>query len=93
MNGKNKVNTQDPEHFKKLGNDAFGNEKYGMAINFYTRAINLSKGNPNHVYYTNRGNAKLQKNDLRGCIEDCEMAIQIDPLYIKAYARKAEALK
>ena len=59
MSDKKAGKVQDPEHFKKLGNDAFGQERYGMAINFYTRAINLTKENPSHVYYSNRGNAKL----------------------------------
>jgi len=47
--------------------------------------------NPNHVYFANRGNAKLEMNNFKGCIEDCDTAIKIDPAYVKSYFRKGRA--
>ena len=46
----------------------------------------------NAIYFANRGNVKLEMNNLVGCIEDCDEAIKIDPKYVKSYIRKARAL-
>ena len=65
---------------------------YEEAINQYTRAIEISKANPNHIYYANRANAYLKSQLLDECITDCDEALKIEPLFIKAYLRKALAL-
>ena len=53
----------------------------------------MVKENPNHIYFANRANAWLEIRNFNLCIEDCDQAIQIDPLYQKSYNRKAKALQ
>ena len=42
---------------KDLGNTAFTNGFYDEAVTRYLEAIELSKENPNHVYFANLANA------------------------------------
>ena len=74
--------------FKEAGNKAFSENNFEEAITQYTLAIEISADNPNqHVYYANRANAYLHSGRLDECIEDCEEAIYIEPMFIKAYYR------
>ena len=88
---KPKATTQNPEAIKELGNKAFLAKNYQQAIEHYTKAIELTQENPNHVYFANRGNTKLEMKNFKGCIEDCDAAIKIDPTYVKSYLRKGRA--
>lgn len=92
--GKKKVKagSQKPEDLKEFGNKAFGLGKYEEAIDFYTQAIEATAENPNHVYFANRANSKLEFKDFNGCIEDCDSAIKINAEFHKAHFRKAKAL-
>ena len=45
------------------------------------------------MYYANRANAYLELKHYHKCIDDCNMAINIEPKYSKAYYRKAKALQ
>ena len=47
---------------------------------------------PNCAYYANRANAWLELGENQQCIEDCTMALKIDPKHTKSYYRKAVAL-
>ena len=53
----------------------------------------MTTDKPNHIYFANRANSKLETFDFLGCIEDCDVAIKIDTTFIKAYVRKARALQ
>merc|ERR1712087_47299 len=81
----------DPELAEKLkqeGNAFFGDAKFAEAIEKYTQAL---KRNPkDHKIFSNRATAfcKLMRWD--AALEDCESAIRIDPLFIKAYIRKGK---
>ena len=79
-----------PEVLKEQGNKDFMLKHYDDAIKNYTAAIELTTENPNHVYFANRANAYLETADNNKCIEDCEMAIKIEPKYVKSYFRKAK---
>ena len=42
---------------------------------------------PNHLFFSNRANAKLQLKEYEGCVEDAKIAIGIERTYIKSYLR------
>ena len=90
---KAKAGSNNPDAVKELGNKAFILKKYDEAIQHYTQAIEMTKDKPNHVYFANRANSKLEIFDFNGCVEDCDQAIQIEKTFIKSYLRKAKALQ
>ena len=77
---------------KEAGNKAFQAKNYEEAINQYTKAIESTLENPNHIYFANRANAQLELKNYEECINDCNKAIEIDASFIKSYYRKAKAL-
>ena len=85
------ANKDDPEFVKEQGNKAFQAQKYDEAVYYYTNAIDLSKDSPNHVYYANRANVYIELLKYSNCIEDCDIAINIEPKFVKSYIRKAKA--
>jgi protein-histidine N-methyltransferase len=87
--GKKGKNT--PESCKEMGNKAFNNNEYEKAINWYTKGLEL---NPNHnILLSNRSAVYLLLHDYEKALEDSSKSIAIDPRYIKAYHRKASALR
>jgi hypothetical protein len=58
----------------------------------YTLAIEISESKPNHVYFANRANAYLELEEDQKCVDDCNIAIQINPSFSKSYLRKSKAL-
>eukprot|EP00484_Ammonia_sp_Unknown_P017101 CAMPEP_0197026278 /NCGR_PEP_ID=MMETSP1384-20130603/6401_1 /TAXON_ID=29189 /ORGANISM="Ammonia sp." /LENGTH=592 /DNA_ID=CAMNT_0042454921 /DNA_START=97 /DNA_END=1875 /DNA_ORIENTATION=- len=81
----------DPELAEKLkaeGNELFKATKFADAIEKYSEAI---KRNPkDHKLYSNRATTfcKLMRWD--AAMADCDKAIELDPLFIKAYIRKGK---
>jgi len=73
---------------KAKGNSFFSSKKYQDAIDNYTQAI-LFKPDP--IFYSNRAAcyANLGKSD--EVIADCNEALKLDPTYIKALNRRAQA--
>lgn len=77
------------EQYKEKGNNDFKAGKYQSAIQHYTSAIDIVQ---DKAYYTNRAFCYLKLKLYKDCIRDCTYALQQDPKWAKAYARKAEAL-
>ncbi|GJJ14176.1 hypothetical protein Clacol_008437 [Clathrus columnatus] len=79
---------------KSSGNAAYNSKKFTEAIDFYTRAIEISP-KPEAVYYSNRAacyiNMKPPKYDL--VLRDCDEALKLDMNYVKALNRRAAALE
>jgi len=76
------------DQLKQEGNECFKDAKWAEAIEKYTEAI---KRNPkDHKLYSNRATCfcKLMRWD--AAMVDCDKAIDIDPLFIKAYIRKGK---
>ena len=48
------------EAVKELGNKAFFEKDYEGAVTRYTECIEMSKENPNHIYFSNRSQCYLQ---------------------------------
>ncbi|KAI4385066.1 hypothetical protein MLD38_003130 [Melastoma candidum] len=70
-------------------NEAFKARKFSLAINLYTKAIEL---NPNNaVYWANRAFAHTKLEEYGSSIQDASKAIEIDPKYSKGYYRRGAA--
>ncbi|KAJ3391876.1 TOM (translocase of outer membrane) complex component [Entophlyctis sp. JEL0112] len=74
---------------KTTGNKLFSEKRYAEALAQYTLAI--SHVNNNAVFYANRAACHANLGDHLATIADCDKAIEIDPRYIKAIYRRAQA--
>ena len=89
FSGENKVNTE--EYWKLRGNKAYKEKKFTEALSFYNRALDI---NPHSVVLlSNRSAVHLFQHNYALAIIDSSKAIQLDSSCIKAYYRKACALK
>lgn len=77
--------TEESEKLKGQGNSAFQKKDYAAAIDFYTKALEISPLNP--IYLSNRAAAysATQKHELAK--NDAELATVADPKYTKAWSR------
>ena len=73
---------------KERGNKAFGQSNYQNAIYLYTQAMAF---NQDPVFYSNRAACYYNTHEYTKVIEDCNNALQMDPLYVKALNRRAMA--
>ena len=73
---------------KEVGNHAYGSKDYTKAIDLYSKAI-LCK--PEAVYYSNRAACYNALADWEKVVEDTTAAINLDPEYVKAMNRRANA--
>lgn len=84
---------------KQIGNHNFARKNYDVAIDSYTRAIELSKTltadciKPDEVaiFYQNRAACEEAMGDYEKVISDCDSAIELKNNYVKAYVRRAKA--
>jgi tetratricopeptide (TPR) repeat protein len=79
------------EKEKDLGNKAFVGGDYAGAIEHFSRALKLA--GPNCIYYTNRAAAYLRASRAAEALKDAEEAVSLDPQYVKALFRRAQALE
>ncbi|KAF8509489.1 ADP/ATP carrier receptor [Gautieria morchelliformis] len=88
---------------KASGNSAYSQRKFTEAADLYTRAIEVSP-KPEAVFYSNRAacadfvlstacyvNMSPPKHDL--VVENCDEALKLDIMYVKALNRRAAALE
>ncbi|RUS17097.1 hypothetical protein BC937DRAFT_90417 [Endogone sp. FLAS-F59071] len=73
---------------KNRGNAKFGSKQYDEAIRLYTQAIAF---NPDPVFYSNRAACYANSGKYDEVIQDCNEALKMDPKYIKALNRRAQA--
>ncbi|KAM7184287.1 mitochondrial outer membrane 72K protein [Naviculisporaceae sp. PSN 640] len=73
---------------KEAGNKAYKSNDFEKAIDLYTKAI-LCK--PDQVYYSNRAACHNALNNWEAVVEDSTAALKLDPEYIKALNRRANA--
>eukprot|EP01135_Chromosphaera_perkinsii_P000409 Nk52_evm56s78 gene=Nk52_evmTU56s78 len=74
------------EGLKEQGNDSYKRGKYYDAINYYNQAIAKT---PQASYFTNRAQAFLKVGKLDNVLQDSEKAIELDPMFVKAYVKKS----
>lgn len=76
------------EEAKQRGNEAFRNKDWGQAVAEYEEAV---KRAPNNAPIRNNLAAALCKiMDFNGAKTHIDKAIEIDPKYVKAWARKGD---
>ena len=73
---------------KEAGNKAYGQKDFPKAITLYSQAI-LCK--PEAVYYSNRAACYNALADWEKVVEDTTAAVNLDPEYVKALNRRANA--
>jgi import receptor subunit TOM70 len=76
------------QKLKEAGNKAYGAKDFEKAIGLYSKAI-LCKPDP--VYYSNRAACYNALSNWDKVVEDTTAAINLDPEYIKALNRRANA--
>lgn len=69
------------EKLKLLGNEAFSNENYDKAIDYYTQAIEIDPSNA--IYFSNRSASYYFTEDFEKSLEDAETALKLDPNFVK----------
>lgn len=73
---------------KEAGNKAYGSKDFNKAIELYSKAI-ICKPDP--VYYSNRAACYNAMGNWDKVVEDTTAAINLDPEYVKALNRRANA--
>ncbi|KAG2227083.1 hypothetical protein INT45_003813 [Circinella minor] len=85
-----KQRTEAAQILKTKGNNLFGKKQWKEAAQCYTKAIEF-KADP--VYYSNRAACYANLGDNDRVFDDCNSALQLNPVYIKALNRKAHSLE
>ncbi|TMW44742.1 hypothetical protein DOY81_010182, partial [Sarcophaga bullata] len=80
---------KEANEIKDRGNKHVKLGEYELAIEEYTQAMQLYPDDP--IYYSNRALCYLKLERYDECIEDCDRAIEIDSLAVKAYYRRMMA--
>ncbi|ORY83781.1 hypothetical protein BCR37DRAFT_378765 [Protomyces lactucae-debilis] len=73
---------------KKHGNTAYAKKDYNEAIALYSKAIEVVA---DPVYYSNRSACHAALKDEEAVIRDTTEALRLDPSYVKALNRRAQA--
>jgi stress-induced-phosphoprotein 1 len=85
------VNPELADAEKLKGNECFKKGEWANAVKFYSEAI---KRNPQDAkIYSNRAACYTKLNAFDLTIKDCDTSISMDPVFVKAYLRKANVLK
>ena len=82
---------EDAEKFKNLGNEQFKLFNFSNALKHYDQSIEIDPSNP--VYHCNRATVLLKLDRYQDAEYSATESIALDNRYIRAYLRKAEALK
>lgn len=73
------------EDFKAQANQFFKQEKYPVAEELYSKAIELDSTNA--VYFANRSITHIKQESFGYALSDASKAIELDSTYTKAYYR------
>ncbi|KAI2473292.1 mitochondrial outer membrane 72K protein [Annulohypoxylon bovei var. microspora] len=73
---------------KNAGNKAYGSKDYNRAIDLYSKAIFCK---PDSIFYSNRAACYNALSVWDKVVEDTTAAISLDPTYVKALNRRANA--
>ena len=83
--------TPNASSYYNKGADYSNGGKYQLAVDEYTKAIQLD---PDYLFaYNNRGNAYIELGEYQTAIEDYDKAIQLDPDYARAYNNRGIAYR
>lgn len=73
---------------KASGNKAYGSKDYNKAIDLYSKSIDLKK---DPIFYSNRAACHQAMGDWESVVDDTTAAVNLDPMYVKALNRRANA--
>ncbi|SCV03209.1 LAME_0H08592g1_1 [Lachancea meyersii CBS 8951] len=81
------------ENFKKQGNELYKAKRYGDARELYNKGLDVDceVAEINESLHSNRAACELELKNYRRCINDCKLALQINPKNVKCYYRVARA--
>lgn len=79
------------EKYKTEGNELMTAQRYEEAMEKYSKAI--VEFDTNAVYWCNRAAAHIHLGRYTAAIDDCQMAIALDPKYVRARERLASAYR
>lgn len=78
---------------KTKGNDAFKNGEHLESLKIYTKALRLcplTYISDRAILYANRAASKGKIEKKLSAIDDCTKAIELNPIYVRAYLRRAK---
>ena len=84
------INPEEAEKARELGGQKFKEADWPGAVEAYSEMIKRAPDDPRG--YSNRAAALIKLMTFPSAVADCDIAIQKDPKFIRAYLRKAQAL-
>ncbi|PIA13944.1 TPR-like protein [Coemansia reversa NRRL 1564] len=76
------------QSLKSRGNKFFQAKRYDRAIDLYSQALRFAK---DAVFFSNRAACYAANNNYDKVVEDCTSALELEPRYVKALVRRAQA--
>lgn len=86
---------KEADSLKEQGNNALKEEEYEKAADLYSQAINIcpNEDNSNNermsIYFSNRSAAYTLMKKHEDALDDCKVAVSLNPQYAKAHLRLA----
>ena len=71
------------------GTPAVAEKHYSLAVEGYTKAIELNPTNA--IYFGNRAFAHIKLEEYGSAVEDATLALELDPNYVKGYYRRGDS--
>ncbi|KAF2712697.1 TPR-like protein [Pleomassaria siparia CBS 279.74] len=83
------INPEEAEKARELGNAKFKEANWPDAVAAYSEMIKRAPDDPRG--YSNRAACMIKLLSFPSAVSDCDAAIKLDPKFIRAYLRKAQA--
>ena len=83
------INPEEAEKARELGGQKFKEADWPGAVEAYTEMTKRAPDDPRG--YSNRAAALIKLMTFPSAVSDCDIAIEKDPKFIRAYLRKAQA--
>lgn len=83
------ISPEEAEKERLSGNEHFKAGDFPKAIKSYTEMTKRAPQDPRG--FANRAAAYIKVMSFRNAIQDCDKTLELDPLFVKAYIRKAQA--
>jgi len=84
------VSPEEADKARELGNQKFKESDWPAAVEAYTEMTKRAPDDPRG--YSNRAAALIKLMTFPGAVQDCDLAIEKDSKFVRAYLRKAQAL-
>lgn len=81
------INPEIAEEHNAKGNELYKGGKYPDSLKEYNECIKRNPKNPK--YYSNRAASLIKLMEFSSAAKDCDKALELDPLFLRAFQRKA----